>query len=253
MGFQKTTTIEPKPRSNDAPIAESVMPECKHSLLSAVLAVTEVKQHLCTTHNVPEFASLPQRNFTWLKRLALLAGHAAHWRSAGRQEVRHWSVRTTREARGVHSIVMDDVKCPPRLLFLVSEIKHPVTAIHDLPAPLNELDGGTIQIESQAILAHFWSIRGPAERVHERERHDCCEQPYKSVSWHCLTFWPSIFQRTGGYKQYRVIMAGLWNSVKNIVWGLNPSVARLAGFVAHTGLVPFMICLHKDVVSAPRP
>ena len=50
---------------------------------------------------------------------------------------------------------MDDVKCPPRLLFLVSEIKHPLTAIHDLPAPLNELDGGTIQIESQTILAHF--------------------------------------------------------------------------------------------------
>src|SRR5580700_10242335 len=127
---------------------------------------------------------------------------------------------------------MDDVKCPPRLLFLASEIKHPVTTIHDLPAPLNELDGGTIQIESQAILAHFWSIRGPAERVHERERHDCCVQPYKSVSWHCLTSWPS------GYKQYRVTMAGLWPSVKNIVSELNPRVAS------------WLVCCHPVLASS---
>jgi hypothetical protein len=42
---------------------------------------------------------------------------------------------------------MDYLERPPGLPFLISEIKHPVTAINDFPAPSNQFDRGTIQIE----------------------------------------------------------------------------------------------------------
>ena len=64
-------------------------------------------------------------------------------------------MRTTREARRVHSIVVDYIERTAGLLFLTSEIEHPVAAIHDLPTSLNQCDGGTIKIERDAILAYL--------------------------------------------------------------------------------------------------
>jgi hypothetical protein len=86
------------------------------------------------------------------------------------KQVSHGRMRTTSETRGIHLIVMDDVKRATCLLLLVAEIEHPMTAIHDLPAPLNERDRGAIQIESQTILAHLWIICDRAERAEARER-----------------------------------------------------------------------------------
>jgi hypothetical protein len=42
---------------------------------------------------------------------------------------------------------MDYLKCPSGLLFLASEIEHPLTAINDFPAPLDQPDSGTIQVK----------------------------------------------------------------------------------------------------------
>src|SRR5437879_5512784 len=108
-----------------------------------------------------------------------------------------WS---TGEARRIHSIVMYYLECPPGLQFLSSEIEHPLIASNDFPAPLNQCDGSTIQIKRQTILTYLRIIGGAAERAHPRQRYDCPKRQRRSVIWHGVLWFSSIFRTTGSYK-----------------------------------------------------
>jgi acyl-homoserine-lactone acylase len=149
-------------------IVESIVTERQHSLLCPPLSVPEIEQYFGAAQNPPEPAGFRKRNASGIERFALLPGRTASWSVSRGEQISHRRLRTAREARRVHSIVVDYLECPAGLLFLTSEIEHPMAAIHDLPTSLNQCDRGTIEIERQAILAYLRLVGSATERSQPR-------------------------------------------------------------------------------------